>query len=164
MTTRPATQARPTDPAGQRVTLAAAPTTARPAEPSRQPASPTSSAPTARSTKPSRTTARATSPAAPTTNPTTAGNVQGALSELRAAVAAVSSSGQIEAKRAEELRKRVDELAKHLTEKGGKDADKHLDDMDKYLRQLSNKGELTADGERRIAAAVQTVREQMAEG
>jgi hypothetical protein len=66
-----------------------------------------------------------------TTARTTAATVQGALSDLRAAVAAVSSSGQIDGKKADELSKRVDELAKHLTEKGGKDAGKHVDDMEK---------------------------------
>jgi DNA-directed RNA polymerase sigma subunit (sigma70/sigma32) len=88
----------------------------------------------------------------------------------------VSSSGQIEGKKADELSKRVDELAKHLTEKddkgadkhgtenGEKDVGKHIDDLDKYLRELSRKGELTADGERRLAAALQTVREQAADG
>jgi hypothetical protein len=39
-----------------------------------------------------------------------------ALSELRAAVAAVSSSGQIQGTKAEQL-KRVEELAKHVSEK-----------------------------------------------
>lgn len=95
---------------------------------------------------------------------TTAATVQGALSDLRAAVAAVSSSGQIDGKKADELSKRVDELAKHLTEKDGKDAGKHVDDIEKYVRELSKKGELTASGERRLAAALQTVRERAAEG
>jgi hypothetical protein len=36
--------------------------------------------------------------------------------------------------------------------------------MDEYLAELSEKGKLTPDGERRIAAALQTVREQAAEG
>jgi len=76
----------------------------------------------------------------------------------------VSSSGQIEGKKADELSKRVDELAKHLTEKGGKDAGKHIDDMDKYLRELSRKGELTTDGELRLAAALQAVREEALDG
>jgi hypothetical protein len=76
----------------------------------------------------------------------------------------VSSSGQIDGKKAEELSKRVDELDKHLTEKSGEKAEKHVDDMDEYLRELSERGELTPDGERRIAAALQTVREQAAEG
>ena len=99
-----------------------------------------------------------------TTARTTAATVQGALSDLRAAVAAASSSGQIDGKKADELSKRVDELAKHLTEKGGKDTVKHVDDMEKYLRELSKNGELTADGEQRVAAALQTVRERAADG
>ena len=99
-----------------------------------------------------------------TTARTTAATLQGALSDLRAAVAAVSSSGQIDGKKADELSKRVDELGKHLTEKDGKDAGKHVDDMEKYLRELSKKGELTASGERPLAAALQTVRERAAEG
>jgi hypothetical protein len=67
-------------------------------------------------------------------------------------------------KEVEELSKRVDELAKHVTEKGGKEAGKHVEDLEKYLRELSKKGELTAGGERRIMAALQTVRERAAEG
>ena len=65
---------------------------------------------------------------------TPAAGVQGALSDLRAAVGAVSSSGQIE------VSKRVDELAKHVTEKGGKEAGKHVEDLEKYLRELSKEG------------------------
>jgi hypothetical protein len=48
--------------------------------------------------------------------------------------------------------------------KDGKDAGKHVDDMEKYLRELSRKGELTASGERRLAATLQTVRERAVEG
>jgi serine/threonine-protein kinase len=146
------------------------------AGPSREPASATSSTAATNSAEPSRESATSTSsaPQTTTTARTTTIGVQGALSELRAAVAAVSSSGQIDGKTAEELSKRVDELDKHLTEKGGEDsedteksgenAEKHLNDMDEYLAELSEKGELTPDGERRIAAALQTVREQAAEG
>jgi eukaryotic-like serine/threonine-protein kinase len=130
--------------------------------PSAEPASPTSSAAASRSAEPSRAPAPRSS-APETTARTTAGSVQGALSDLRAEVTAVSSSGQIKGKKAEELSKRVDELAKHLTEMDGKDAGKQVDDLDKYLRELSKKGELTADGEQRLAAALQTVREQAAD-
>jgi hypothetical protein len=48
--------------------------------------------------------------------------VQGALSDLRAAVAAVSSSGQIDGKKAEELSKRVDELGKHVPRRVAREA------------------------------------------
>jgi serine/threonine-protein kinase len=131
--------------------------------PSHEPASPTSSA--TRSAEPSRTPAPTSSTSETMMRTrTTAATVQGALSDLRAAVAAVSSSGQIDGKKADELSKRVDELAKHLTEKDGKDAGKHVDDIEKYVRELSKKGELTASGERRLAAALQTVRERAAEG
>ncbi|HLM23302.1 MAG TPA: serine/threonine-protein kinase [Propionibacteriaceae bacterium] len=133
--------------------------------PSHEPASPTSSASATRSAKPSRTPASTSSASETmTTARTTAATVQGALSDLRAAVAAVSSNGEIDGKEADELSKRVDELAKHLTEKDGKDAGKHVDDMEKYLRELSKKGELTASGERRLAAALQAVRERAADG
>jgi serine/threonine protein kinase len=81
---------------------------------------------------------------------TTAGSVHGALSDLRAAVRAVSSSGDLDDKKAEELAKRVDELAKHFTEKDGEDAGKHVEDLHEYLHELSNSGELTHEGERRI--------------
>jgi serine/threonine-protein kinase len=124
-----------------------------------EPTSPTTSA--SRSAEPSP---RSSSSETMTTPRATAATVQEALSDLRAAVAAVSSSGQIDGKKADELSKRVDELAKHLTEKGGKDAAKHVEDMDKYLRELSKKGELTASGERRVATALQTVRERATDG
>jgi len=141
------------------------PTTGSASSPSNEPASPTSSASATRSAEPSRAPATRSSASETTaTARTTAANVERALSDLRAAVAAVSSSGQIEGKKADELSKRVDELAKHLTEKGGKDAGKHIDDMDKYLRELSRKGELTTDGELRLAAALQAVREEVSDG
>ena len=141
------------------------PATESASSPSHEAASPTSSASATRSAEPSRApTPRSSASETMTTARTTAATVQGALSDLRAAVAAVSSSGQIDGKKADELSKRVDELAKHLTEKGGKDTVKHVDDMEKYLRELSKKGELTADGERRLAAALQTVRERAADG
>ena len=75
----------------------------------------------------------------------------------------MSSNGQIEAKKAEELTKRVDELDKHLTEKRGQDAVKKVGDLDKYLAELSQKGELSPEGEQQIADALQTVRELVAE-
>ena len=51
------------------------------------------------------------------------------LSDLHAAVAAVSQSGQIEGKKAEELNKSVDDLTNHVAEKGGKEAGKHVSDV-----------------------------------
>jgi len=153
------------------------PATGSASSPSDEPATTSSSASATRSAEPSRAPATRSSASETTaTARTRAANAQGALSDLRAAVADVSSSGQIEGKKADELSKRVDELAKHLTEKddkgadkhgtenGEKDVGKHIDDLDKYLRELSRKGELTADGERRLAAALQTVREQAADG
>jgi eukaryotic-like serine/threonine-protein kinase len=141
------------------------PATGSASSPSHEPASPTSSASATRSAEPSRAPApRPSASETMTTARTTAATVQGALSDLRAAVAAVSSSGQIDGTKADELSKRVDELAKHVTEKGGKDAGKHVENMEKYLRELSKKGELTAGGERRLAAALQTVRERAADG
>jgi serine/threonine protein kinase len=124
---------------------------------------PTSSASRTRSAEPSRAPAPSSSETMATAE-TTAATVQGALSDLRTAVAAVSSSGQIDDKKADELSKRVDELAKHVTEKDGKDAGKRVDDVEKYLRELLKKGELTAGDERRLAAGLQTVRERAAEG
>ena len=141
------------------------PATESASSPSHEPASSTSSASATRSAKPSRAPASTSSASETmTTARTTAATVQGALSDLRAAVAAVSSNGQIDEKKADELSKRVDELAKHLTEKDGKDAGKHVDDVEKYLRELSKKGELTASGERRLAAALQPVPERAADG
>jgi len=133
--------------------------------PSLEQASPPSSASPTRSAEPSRAPApRASASETMRTPSTSAASVQGALSDLRAAVAAVSSSGQIEGKKAEELSNRVDQLAKHVTEKGGEEAGKRTDDMEKYLRELTKKGELTAGGEQRLVAALQTVRERAAEG
>jgi serine/threonine protein kinase len=127
------------------------PATESASTPNLEPASQPASASPTRSAEPSR---------APV--PRSSASMTGALSDLRAAVAAVSSSGQIDGKKAEELSKRVDELAKHITEKDGKDSGKHVDNMEKYLRELSKKGELTASGEQRLAAALQTVRERAA--
>jgi hypothetical protein len=58
------------------------------------------------------------------------------LSDLRAAVAAVSQSGQ----KAEELNKSVDDLTKHVAEKGGKEADKHVSDMKSTSVNCQQKG------------------------
>jgi hypothetical protein len=95
----------------------------------------------------------------------TAVRPQQAVSDLRAAVSAASSSGQIEAEdEAEELSELVDELAEHLAEDGVEDSDEHVKEINKYLRELSREGELTQDGMLRIADALQTVREAIAEG
>ena len=144
------------------------------AEPGREPASATSSTAATKSAEPSRERASSSAPQTTTSARTTTIGVEGALSDLRAAVAAVSSSGQIDGKKAEELSKRVEELDKHLTgkngedsddtEKSGENAEKRVDDFEKYLRELSENGELTSDGEQRIAAALETVRDQATKG
>jgi serine/threonine protein kinase len=99
-----------------------------------------------------------------TTAMPTAVKPQQAAADLRAAVSAASSSGQIEEDEAEELSELVDELAEHLAEDGVEDSDEHVKEITKYLRELSKKGELTQDGMLRIADALQTVREAIAEG
>ena len=86
------------------------------------------------------------------------------MSDLRGAVRAVSSTGQIDAKKAEELAKRVDELDKHLTEKRGRNAVKKVDDLNRYLTELSEKGELRPEGAQQIKDALQAVRELVAGG
>ena len=108
--------------------------------PSRQPATTTSQAPPSSdasiSPAPSRqpaTTSATPSAEASSTTP----NLRQAMSDLREAVRAVSSNGQIDTKKAKELAKRVDELDKHLTEKRGGDAVKKVDDLDKYLTEQS---------------------------
>jgi serine/threonine protein kinase len=137
--------------------------------PSRQPATTSSQAPPSSSAPispaPSRQPAtKSATPSAEASSSTTTPSLQRALSDLREAVRAVSSSGQIEAKKAEELTKRVDELDKHLTEKRGEDAVKKVEDLDKYLAELSQKGELSPEGAQQIEDALQTVRELVAEG
>jgi eukaryotic-like serine/threonine-protein kinase len=95
----------------------------------------------------------------------TAVRPQQAVSDLRAAVSAASSSGQIEEEdEAEELSELVDELAEHLAEDGVEDSDEHVKEIKKYLRELSKEGELSQDGMLRIADALQTVREAIADG
>jgi eukaryotic-like serine/threonine-protein kinase len=86
-----------------------------------------------------------------------------AVSDLRVAVSAASSSGQIEEEQAEELSELVDELDEHLAEDGVEDSDEHVKEMDEYLRELSKEDELTQDGMLRIADALQTVREAIAD-
>jgi hypothetical protein len=94
----------------------------------------------------------------------TAVRPQQAVSDLRAAVSAASSSGQIEEDEADELSELVDELAEHLAEDGVEDSDEHVKEINKYLLELSKEGGLTQDGMLRIADALQTVREAIAEG
>jgi predicted transcriptional regulator len=88
-----------------------------------------------------------------------------AVSDLGAAVSVASSSGQIEDEESvEELSELVDELAEHLAEDGVEDSDEHVKEIDKYLRELSKEGELTQGGMLRIAGALRTVQEAIAEG
>jgi len=88
-----------------------------------------------------------------------------AVSDLGAAVSVASNSGQIEDEESvEELSELVDELAEHLAEDGVEDSDEHVKEIDKYLRELSKEGELTQGGMLRIAGALRTVREAIAEG
>jgi eukaryotic-like serine/threonine-protein kinase len=145
---------------GALVLIAVAPTAADlPANDSAQPRSvgPTPTTPTP---EPTRDTSKM-----PRTRETfTAVNPEQAVSDLRAAVSAASSSGQIEAEQAEELSELVDELDDHLAEDGVEDSDEHVKEINKYLRELSKEGELTQDGMLRIADALQAVREAIAEG
>jgi predicted transcriptional regulator len=88
-----------------------------------------------------------------------------AVSDLQAAVSAAASNGQIEEEdEADELSELVDDLAEHLAEDGVEDSDEHVKEISTYLRELSKEGELTPSGMRRIADALQTVRETIAEG
>jgi serine/threonine-protein kinase len=146
---------------GALVLIAIAPTAADlPANESAQPRSvaPTS---TALSPEPTRDTSKM-----PRTRETfIAVRPEQAVSDLRAAVGAASSSGQIEEEdEAEELSELVDELGEHLAEDGVEDSDEHVKEINKYLRELSKEGELSQDGMLRIADALQTVREAIAEG
>jgi eukaryotic-like serine/threonine-protein kinase len=146
---------------GALVLIAIAPTAADlPANESAQPRSvaPTSTAP---SPEPTRDTSKM-----PRTGETfIAVMPEQAVSDLRAAVGAASSSGQIEEEdEAEELSELVDELAEHLAEDGVEDSDEHVKEINNYLRELSKDGELSQDGMLRIADALQTVREAIAEG
>jgi hypothetical protein len=92
-------------------------------------------------------------------------NPEQAVSDLRAAVGAASSSGQIEAEEnAEELSELVYELDEHLAEDGVEDSDEHVTEISEYLHELSEEGELTQGGMLRIADALQTVRDAIAKG
>jgi serine/threonine-protein kinase len=145
---------------GAFVLVAIAPTAAD--LPANDSAQPRSVAPT--STTPSPEPTHDTSKMPRTRETFIAVNPEQALSDLRAAVDAASSSGQIEAEEnAEELSELVDELDEHLAEDGVEDSDEHVKEIDKYLRELSKKGELSQDAMLRIADALQTVREAIAE-
>ena len=65
---------------------------------------------------------------------------------------------------ADELGKRVDGLTQQLTEERGAEATKKVDELDKYLAGLAKKGELTSDGQQRIATALSGIREAVAQG
>jgi eukaryotic-like serine/threonine-protein kinase len=146
---------------GALVLIAIAPTAAD--LPANDSAQPRSVAPI--STTPSPEPTRDTSKMPRTSAMPTAVRPEQAVSDLRAAVSAASSSGQIEEDdEAEELSELVDELAEHLAEDGVEDSDEHVKEINKYLRELSKESELTQDGMLRIADALQTVREAIAEG
>jgi serine/threonine-protein kinase len=156
---------------GALVLIAIAPiATDLPANDSAQPRSvaPTSTAPSpepARETsKMPHTTATPTAVNSEQFTPTTVNPAQ-AVSGLRAAVSAASSSGQIgEEDEAEELDELVDELAEHLAEDGIEDSAEHVKEIEDYLHELSDEEELTQGGMLPIADALQTVREAIAEG
>jgi eukaryotic-like serine/threonine-protein kinase len=155
---------------GALVLVAIAPTAADlPANDSAQPPSvgPTSTAPSPEptSTTPSPEPTRDTSEMPRTRETFTTVNPEQAVSDLRAAVGAASSSGQIEAEEnAEELSELVDELDEHLAEDGVEDSDEHVKEISEYLHELSEEGELTQGGMLRIADALQTVRDAIAKG
>jgi hypothetical protein len=94
----------------------------------------------------------------------TAVNPEQAVSDLRAAVSAASSSGQIEEDEADELGELVDELTEHLAEDGIEDSAEHVKEINDYLRELSDEEEPTPGGMLRIADALQAVREAIADG
>jgi eukaryotic-like serine/threonine-protein kinase len=155
---------------GALVLIAIAPTAAElPANDSAQPRSvaPTSTAPNREptSTAPSPEPTPDISKMPRTRETFIAVRPEQAVSDLRAAVGAASSSGQIEEEdEAEELSELVDELGEHLAEDGVEDSDEHVKEINNYLRELSKEGELSQDGMLRIADALQTVREVIAEG
>ena len=93
--------------------------------------------------------------------PGTSADVQGALSELRAAARDEINSGQIEDKEAEKLAQRVDVLATQLSQKRGEDAAKKVDDFDQYLAELSEDGTLTPAAAERLRTALQRISEQL---
>ena len=73
----------------------------------------------------------------------------------------MAASGQLESKKADELKERAAELSQKSTEGKGEDQGdlgKQVDEFDKYLAELSRKGELTDFSLQRITAALQAVR------
>jgi eukaryotic-like serine/threonine-protein kinase len=136
----------------------------RPADPpANDSAQPRAAAPTSTASSPEPT--RDTSKMPRTSATPTAVKPEQAVSDLGAAVSVASNSGQIEDEESvEELSELVDELAEHLAEDGVEDSDEHVKEIDKYLRELSKEGELTQGGMLRIAGALRTVREAIAEG
>jgi hypothetical protein len=118
--------------------------------------SPTAAAP--------RRTTRTTTPVAPRTADTGRDepDLAQALSGLQGAVGEVTSAGQIDAKRADELTKRVDVLSQQLEQKSAADATRRVDELDKYLAGLARKDELTPTGQERISTALSGVRDAVA--
>ena len=147
--------------------------TTRSSEPSPRAAEPTAAEPTA--AEPSA--AKPTTAAAPTRRPATTQaappttdtgsderDLDQALSSLQASAGEVSRGGQIDPKKANELGKRVDGLTQQLQKQRGAEATKKVDELEKYLAGLAKKGELTSDGQQRIATALSGIREVVAQG
>lgn len=146
---------------GALVLIAIAPTAADPS--ANYTGQPRSVAPV--SAVPSPEPTRDTSTMPPTMTTPTVVKPEQAVSDLQAAVSAAASNGQIEEEdEADELSELVDDLAEHLAEDGVEDSDEHVKEISTYLRELSKEGELTPSGMLRIADALQTVRETIAEG
>jgi serine/threonine-protein kinase len=127
---------------------------------------------TSRSKSPARSSAAAasrpptTTPVAPRTADTSGDetDLAQALSRLRAAVGEVTSDGEVEAKRADDLTKRAEVLSQQLGRKHGAEATRRVDELDKYLAGLAEKGELTPAGQQRIATALSGLRDVVVSG
>jgi hypothetical protein len=103
------------------------------------------------------TTTPATSPPSTTAPPPSQADVQGALANLAAVVAAARQQGTVD-QEAQDLLHQVDDLEKALREGKGNDkgekADKKLAELDRKVEELISKGKLRPPATTQIQQAV----------
>ncbi len=85
---------------------------------------------------------------------TTAPSTTEALAEVRAAVSAAASSGQLTPSKTKEVLDRLDDLEQHLAEGSSEDAGRKLRELDRQLHKLARSGDLTR-------AALQSIEEPL---
>jgi hypothetical protein len=110
----------------------------------------TSSIPTSSAT----TTTRPTTTKATTSTPTASPTTRSPLAVLRAAVDSAIASGQVNPRRAQELKQRFDAVAGAVRQGDTRDARRQIRDMTRYVDELSRRHQITSSAAGSIRTAL----------